>query len=63
MTKDTLKWTLEVVEDPESGELLLQFPEEFLDMQGWKEGDTLVWSDNNDGSWSISKSDKNEIPT
>jgi hypothetical protein len=55
MTKDTLKWTLEVVEDPESGELLLQFPEEFLDMQGWKEGDILEWEDNKDGTWSLKK--------
>jgi hypothetical protein len=57
MTKDTLKWTLEVVEDPESGELLLQFPEEFLDMQGWKEGDILEWEDNKDGTWSLKKVD------
>ena len=57
MTKDTLKWTLEVVEDPESGELLLQFPEEFLDMQGWKEGDILEWEDNKDGTWSLKKAD------
>ena len=55
MTKDTLKWTLEVVEDSESGELLLQFPEEFLDMQGWKEGDILEWEDNKDGTWSLKK--------
>jgi hypothetical protein len=55
MTKDTLKWNLEVVEDPESGELLLQFPEEFLDMQGWKEGDILEWEDNKDGTWSLKK--------
>ena len=57
MTKDTLKWTLEVVEDPESGELLLQFPEEFLDMQGWKEGDILELEDNKDGTWSLKKVD------
>lgn len=58
MEKNKLTWTLEVEEDPENGDLLLQFPQEFLDMQGWKEGDILIWSDNKDGSWSITKSDK-----
>lgn len=28
---------------------------------GWKVGDTLVWSDNGDGSWSLSKFTKEEL--
>lgn len=51
-------WTVTVEEDPETGDLLLPLPQDFLDMQGWKEGDELEWIDNKDGSWSISKIDK-----
>lgn len=57
MENKKLSWTLEVKEDPESGDLLLEFPPELLEMQNWKEGDTLLWVDNKDGSWSITKSD------
>lgn len=56
MKNQQLTWTLEVKEDPDTGELLLEFPSDFLEMQNWKEGDTLVWLDNGDGSWTLSKS-------
>lgn len=58
MEPQKLSWTLEVQEDPDSGDLFLQFPPELLELQGWKEGDTLSWEENKDGSWTISKSDK-----
>jgi bifunctional DNA-binding transcriptional regulator/antitoxin component of YhaV-PrlF toxin-antitoxin module len=48
-------WTLTVEQDPESGDLVLPFPQDFLDEAGWKEGDTLEWIDNQDGSWSLVK--------
>jgi hypothetical protein len=48
-------WTIIVEEDPETGDLLLPFPDDFLSMQGWKEGDTLEWIDNTDGTWTIKK--------
>lgn len=48
-------WTLDVVEDPETGDAIIQFPEEFLDESKWKEGDKLRWIDNNDGSWTLKK--------
>lgn len=50
-----LSWELTVEEDPETGELILQLPQDMLSLQGWTEGDTLEWSDNGDGSWSLSK--------
>jgi hypothetical protein len=52
-----LKWTITVEEDPETGETILPLPEDMLKLQGWKEGDTLTWTDNNDGSWALSKKD------
>jgi hypothetical protein len=51
----TSSWTITVEEDPETGELLLPLPTDFLVMQGWIEGDTLEWSDNEDGSWTLTK--------
>ena len=49
-------WTITVEEvDAGSGDLVLPFPDDFLEQQGWKEGDTLEWTDNQDGSWTIQK--------
>jgi len=48
-------WTITVEEDPETGDFILPFPDEFLKEQGWVEGDTIDWTDNKDGSWTIAK--------
>ena len=62
MTTDQTTWTLEVQEDPENPEeLMLEFPPELLEKAGWKEGDVLVWTDQGNGSWSLSKKAVNEI--
>ena len=52
-------WTVNVEEDPETGDLLLPLPQEMLDDLDWKEGDVLQWIDNNDGTFSIKKKDNN----
>ena len=52
----TLKnWTIELQDDPETGDLILPFPEDMLEETGWKEGDVLDWKDNQNGSWSLTK--------
>jgi hypothetical protein len=48
-------WTLNLEEDPETDDLILTFPPELLEQAGWKEGDELIWKDNQDGSWSLTK--------
>ena len=48
-------WTLEVKEDPENGDAILEFPDDFMQEAGWKEGDTLDWIDNKDGTWTLKK--------
>jgi len=53
--QDRNTWTLTVEEDLETGEAILQFPPEMLEQVGWKEGDTLEWTDRGDGSWSLEK--------
>ena len=52
---DKKQWVLEVQEDPETGDGILQFPEDLLETAGWKEGDVLEWSDLGDGTWSLTK--------
>ena len=36
---------------------ILTFPDELIEKLGWKEGDVLQWIDNQDGSFSLVKSD------
>jgi hypothetical protein len=51
------KWTLELKEDPETGDQILEFPDDFMESAGWKEGDQIEWIDNKDGSWTLRKKD------
>lgn len=44
-----------IIEDPETGDLLLDLTEELCEEMGWSVGDTLKWEDNGDGSWSVRK--------
>ena len=48
-------YTLPVVKDPETGDLILEFPDEMMAQVGWKTGDTVEWIDNKNGSWTIRK--------
>ena len=49
-------YTLEVQE--KDGEFFIELNDEILEGTGWKIGDDLIWKDNEDGSWTLSKSDK-----
>jgi hypothetical protein len=53
--QEYLRETLTVQEDPDTGDLFVLFPQIFLDSVGWKEGDTLKWEDQGNGSWTLSK--------
>jgi hypothetical protein len=49
-------WTVIVEETQDgSGDLVLPLPQDMLDLQGWKEGDTLEWTDVGDGAWTLTK--------
>lgn len=48
-------WTVALVEDNETGELLLPFPPELLAQMGWDFGDTVVWDMQDDGSVVLTK--------
>ena len=53
------RWIVDVKEDPETGDQILEFPDDMMEQAGWKEGDTLEWIDNKDGSWTLRKKDDN----
>lgn len=49
-------WTITVEENPDNPEeLILPLPEDLLKEAGWAEGDSLNWTDNNNGTWSLKK--------
>lgn len=48
------RWVAEV-QETEAGEAFIEFTPEILKEAGWKEGDTISWSDNKDGSYTLNK--------
>jgi hypothetical protein len=49
--------TVTVVEDDQDPEqLLLDLGTELCEQLGWQVGDSLTWTDNQDGSWTLTKS-------
>ena len=46
------QWTLEVQDDG-----ILEFPPDFIEETGWKEGDRIQWIDRKDGSFEMKKID------
>ena len=53
-------WTLDVKEDPDTGDSILEFPPDMLEATGWKEGDDLIWTDNEDGSYTLTKKEETQ---
>jgi hypothetical protein len=56
-------WTITLEEDPENGDLIMPLADDILESAGWKEGDTLEWSDNKDGTWTLRKKDETSTDT
>ena len=50
-----MSYIVKLEEDSETGDLILPLPEKLLEETGWKTGDTLDWTDNGDGSFSMTK--------
>ena len=51
--------TLEEADDG-SGDLVVPFTDEILESVGWKTGDTIVWVDNKDGTWTLRKKEDDQ---
>lgn len=47
-------WTATVQEDAD-GECYLVFPLDMMERVGWQEGDDINWSDNGDGTFTLTK--------
>jgi hypothetical protein len=58
-TNITNSWTVTLEEDPDTKELLMPFPPDLLSQMGWDFGDVLIWKDNNDGSYCLTKKENN----
>ena len=56
-------WTITLEDDPETGDLIMPLSDEILESAGWKEGDTLEWIDNENGSWTLRKIDETSTDT
>ena len=54
------KWTKTLIEDPVNpGELLLDL-DGIAEELGWQVGDTLEWTDNQDGTYTLTKVDNEQ---
>jgi hypothetical protein len=52
----TMRLTRPVIQDPDdANELLLDLGQELCETMGWQAGDVMEWTDNGDGSWTLSK--------
>lgn len=50
-----MKKTVTLLEGEMPGELILPLDDEIFAETGWAVGDTIKWTDNGDGSWTMSK--------
>ena len=54
MTEDN-RWIVTVEEDPETKELVIPFSPDMLAQVGWDFGDIILWKDNQNGSFTLTK--------
>lgn len=52
------KYIVKVIEDGE--DVILPLPPEVLIELDWKEHDVLIWADNKDGSWTLTKKENKD---
>jgi len=50
-------WVVQVQEHGKTKDLYIEFPPGCLDQVGWDIGDTVIWEELPNGSWSLSKKD------
>jgi hypothetical protein len=52
-----MRRTLNVQEDPQTGDLFIELPDDVLEAAGLAEGDTIKWTKGHGESWVLSKAD------
>jgi hypothetical protein len=50
-----------ILEEDDEGNLVLPLSDDMLEELGWEIGDTIDWTDNKDGSWSMTKKKETEF--
>ena len=53
-------YTTQVKEDPQTGDLYIEFDDKIMEELGWKEGDTLIWEGNN-STYYVRKKDASSV--
>jgi hypothetical protein len=57
----TQTWTLTIEQDAQTGDAVVTFPPDALEVAGWREGDTIVWDIRADGkSYTLTKKTAND---
>ena len=51
--------TTEVYEFGPDNDLIIKIPDDLMEELQWFDGDEIIWKDNNDGSFSLRKTDDN----
>ena len=54
-------WTIKLETDPETGDLIMPLSPDMLSQMGWDTGDTLLWEEMGNGSWSLRKKDSRDV--
>ncbi len=52
---ETNRWIVTVEEDPDTKELVIPFSPDMLAQVGWDFGDIILWKDNQNGSFTLTK--------
>ena len=55
---DQTRYTIKLIEDPKTGDLILPLTSDILNQVGWDEGDTLLWEELPNGSFSLRKKEE-----
>lgn len=53
-------WTIPVKEDPETGDMVIEFPDDILSAVGWKVGDSIQWDIQADGTCILTRIEKKD---
>lgn len=51
---------IKLIEDPETGDLILPLTSDILNQVGWDTGDTLIWEELPSGSFSLRKKEEDK---
>jgi hypothetical protein len=60
LPKQTASWLLMVQENPKTKDHYIDLPNSLVQSLGWTGDDSLIWTSQKDGSFKVSKVEKNK---